>query len=188
MQPELRLVVDVQGAGADRVSQLADEGKALRRVAVVDLRPCTGPRGPLEQLARVGGVLRGERDTDAGADVDLDIGHRERPPQGREHRPGDHGGGLAGCDARQQDGELVPARARDPVLVVADRPTQALADLPQQRVAVVVAEPVVDLLEPVEVDAWLASIVKTRASSALKWRTSPLRSSTADVPNAPTDR
>jgi len=51
----------------------------------------------------------------------------------------------------QQHGELVPAEARQRV-TAAQHPAQPLGDVAQQRVAVVVPERVVDLLEAVEVD------------------------------------
>jgi hypothetical protein len=54
-------------------------------------------------------------------------------------------------DRRQQDGELVATQAADGVRVAQDR-TQPRADLAEQLVPVGVAEAVVDLLEPVQVD------------------------------------
>ncbi len=54
-------------------------------------------------------------------------------------------------DARQENGELVAAEAGDQV-AAAHRPRQAPRDFPQERIARIVSERVVDVLEMVEVE------------------------------------
>jgi hypothetical protein len=70
-----------------------------------------------------------------------------------EHDSDAYGGGLAGrwIGGGEQDGELVAAEPGHGV-VAADRALEPPGHLDQQQVARVVAEVVVDLLEPVEVE------------------------------------
>jgi hypothetical protein len=108
-----------------------------------------GHVGVLEQLRRVGAVLGIHRDPDAGVQVEGDPADAEgllqRHAQLVGHRAGSLGGG-----AREQDGELVPAEPGDGI-GFPQRPGEPLADLDEELIAMVVAEGVVDVLEPVQV-------------------------------------
>ena len=125
---------------------LEDDGAALEL-----LRRVHGDVGVPEQLLAVGAVPRGQDDADAGLDVEDHAVDVERLVQGLAQPLGD---GLGLADAvhrRQHDGELVATEAADGVRVAQDGP-QPRADLAEQLVPVGVAEAVVDLLEPVQVD------------------------------------
>jgi hypothetical protein len=70
--------------------------------------------------------------------------HRERPLQRREQAPGGLGGGRPVGQTAQEHGELVASEPRERV-AAAQRVAEAVGDIAQQQVAVVVAERVVDL-------------------------------------------
>ncbi len=89
-------------------------------------------------------------DPDAGVHVDGHLGHDEVAGQGQAHPVGDDAG-VAGGTAGQHDGELVATEPGQDV-AVADGGPEPDGDLLQEVVAAGVAEGVVDLLEPVEVD------------------------------------
>ena len=147
----------------DRGAQLGEQaeavggvGVALGRVggdaAAAALGVVHGDVGALEQPADVRAVLGVEGDADARLELDGHAAERERAPQRvlqpawprrcTASRPG---------GARDEHGELVAAEPGERV-AAPQRGAEALGDLDQQRVAVVVAERVVDLLEAVEVD------------------------------------
>ena len=89
-------------------------------------------------------------DTGAGRHDDLEAVERDRPADVADALPGElHHLGMS--RAMSDDGELVTGQACQNV-VGAEHRRQALADLDEQFVAGVVAERVVDFLEPVEVD------------------------------------
>ena len=95
-------------------------------------------------------MFRTEGDADAASDVDRGVGDAERPIEGRQQRArhllGTHGAGTV-----QEYGEFVAAQARDGVLSL-EHIAEARADLLQEQVAILMAEGVVNFLEPVEVD------------------------------------
>ena len=157
----LGLVVQHQLAGLQRAVQITDERQPIAAVAValrqVDLVTGAHPLrlvhrdvGALEQPERGARVMRVDRDADAGVDVDPDAADLEGLLQRRaQPQP---------CRARrrlvarhQDDRELVAPEPGERV-VLAQQRAQAGADLAQHLIARMVAEGVVELLEPVEVD------------------------------------
>ena len=161
-QVDLGLVVQHELLALERRAQVAGQGQALHAVAVelgdVALDPGApllglvhGDVGALHEHVDVLAVLGEGRDADAGAELQAHAGDVEvlgdgAPDGGRD---GDAGGRR--LDRAQEDRELVAAEARDGV-VLAQQAREALADLAQHLVAVVVAEGVVDLLEAIEVE------------------------------------
>jgi len=89
------------------------------------------------------------RDADAGTDLRLDTPQQHALPERVQH-PFSGSDGLLVRHAAQQYSELVTAEARQQV-PFAQRLGKALRHHLQEQVPVVVAEGVVDLLEPVEV-------------------------------------
>jgi hypothetical protein len=108
-----------------------------------------GHVGVLEQFRGVVAVLGIDRDPDAGVQVEGDPVDAEGLLQRHAQLVG-HRAGSLGSGARQQDGELVPAEPGDGV-GFPQRPCEPLADLDEEQIAMMVAEGVVDLLEPVQV-------------------------------------
>ena len=93
---------------------------------------------------------RGQGDADARADVEVGAPDRHRAFEAAEHPPRHRDAVLRAGRRGEQDRELVAAEARHQILgprLLA----QALGDALEQEVAVMVAERVVDLLEPVQV-------------------------------------
>ena len=158
---DLGLVVQHQLVAVDGMTQLADQRQPRRRVAVgvgrVHAVARTGPLGHVHgdvrmthQEVGVTAVLRIHRDPDRGADVDgLALDHEGRV-QRVQQLAGDVGGGVGGFHAAEQECELVAAQPGHRV-GAAQLAAQARGDVPQQDVAGLVAEGVVDLLEVVEV-------------------------------------
>ncbi len=141
--------------------QLGDQAEPLRRVVVVLgvvesrrvglLAAVHRDVGAADQGLGVGAVLGEEGDADAGVDLQLDLvdllwlgEHRAHPLGQRQHRRG------VG-DIEGEDAELVSAEPGDGVALAHLR-RQAGGERPQQPVAAVMAERVVDFLEAVEVD------------------------------------
>jgi hypothetical protein len=96
-------------------------------------------------------VLGVEGHADARLELDGHAAERERAPQRGLEPRGQLDDGAPVGRAGDEDGELVAAQPRQRV-AAPQRATEPLGDLDQQRVAVVVAERVVDLLEAIEVD------------------------------------
>ena len=109
-----------------------------------------GHVGPLQEGVAVGGVLRCQGDADAGVDVEAGAVQLEGVLEGGRDAPC-HQLGEGDVGSSEEHGELVAPQAADEV-VGADGTGQAGTDLGQQLVAHVVADGVIDLLEPVEVD------------------------------------
>ena len=103
-----------------------------------------------DQVGRGVRVAARQRDADASADVDLAARHRKRLGERGEDAPRDDFG-AAGVAVGQIGGELVAAEAREHV-ALAQRRLQPHGGLAQQRVARVMAVPVVDELEAIDVD------------------------------------
>src|SRR5204863_244168 len=157
-----RLVVQNQLALCHRPPQVAGEARltqglplVLRRVnskaAAGLFGDVHGNVGAAQRRARVVTVYRIHRDADRRAGLDSVIADREGTFERREYlsRGRDHVVGMLGVGA--DDRELVTAESRDGV----GRPQHALqprSDFLQQRVATVVPERVVDVLEPIEVE------------------------------------
>ena len=157
----LRLVVQHQLAGLQRAVQIADQREPLAAVAValgqVDLVAGAHPLrlvhrdvGALEQPEPGARVVREDRDADAGVDVDPDAADLERLLQ-RRAQPQPRRARRRLVARHQHDRELVAPEPGERVLLAQQR-AQARADLAQHLIAGVVAERVVELLEPVEVD------------------------------------
>ena len=166
---------DVSGAGAhlrlegedelvvvDRAVQVTEQRQPLDGVAVdlgpvgldlaaVGLGPVERDVRALEQRLERVGVLRGDRDADAGLDTEPHAvdDHRLAQPDGEVGR---HlACALPAVDVGEQDGELVAAEPghRD---VLARDVGQPLGHLADHHVTDVVTHRVVDLLEVVQVD------------------------------------
>ena len=159
---ELRLVLELDLAGADPAPQLAGEHQPVDAVVVVgggiDLDRVLGGLGAVErdvgsaeELLRVVAVLGVAGDADARADVQQDPVELERRVERRDDALGDLPAVRAVARADEQHGELVAAQAGERV-ARSHGVAQAAGDLLQQPVAVGVAERVVDRLEIVEVD------------------------------------
>ncbi len=110
-----------------------------------------GDVGMLQQLVGVLAVVGVQRQADAGLHVQGEPLQHERLLEDGPQLVGDGDGAVAGGDPGQQHGELVTAQPRDGV-DLAERALEPLADVDEELVAVVVAEGVVDLFEPVQVD------------------------------------
>ena len=91
-----------------------------------------------------------QRQADAGLHVQGQPLDGERLVERGPQLLGYGGGTLDGGDLGEQHGELVAAQARDGI-DLAKRAAQALADLDEQLVAVMVSKRVVDLFEPVQI-------------------------------------
>ena len=170
VEVELGLVVHAElVAGVERAAQVAEQDQLRRRVRVavglVDAHAAaTGLRdvhrdvGALEQRLDVVGVVGQEREADRGLDVQHeavdDVGLGERT----EHALGEHRAVVDAAHRLEQDRELVTAEARHGVGLAHDL-AQPVGDLDQQGVAAVVAERVVDLLEPVDVEQQQSDVV-----------------------------
>ena len=107
--------------------------------------------GALEELDAVGAVPVGGHGADAGLHAQLDAADVERRLQGRPDLLGGHQCARHPVDLRQQDGELVTAEPGDGI-GIAQRRGEPPSDLDQHGVTHVVAQAVVDVLEPVQVD------------------------------------
>ena len=94
---------------------------------------------------------RGQRDADAGADLDQMIVDLVALAQPVDDAPREVGGVLGGVDVLLEHDEFVAAEARDEILR-AQHLAQPVGDRAQQLVAAGMAERIVDLLELVEVD------------------------------------
>ena len=160
---DLRLVVQLELALLDPAGEVAAQqpsGPGLAR----ELRPVVGEPGPSRrlraverdvgvgaQLVRRAAIVGIERDPDARADHQILLADADRLGR-RRHQPlrqdrGVGGGAQLDLDHR----ELVAAEPGDRV-AAAHRGGQALGDDAQKLVARTVAQRVVDLLEPVEVE------------------------------------
>ena len=95
-------------------------------------------------------VVGQARDADRRVDVQRQLAEHERRDEQPAHASGQPFGVRDGAHVGQQDRELVATQPGDDV-VVPQRAAQPLRDLLQQLVAAVVAERVVDVLEPVDV-------------------------------------
>ena len=104
-----------------------------------------------DQRADVRPVVGRQGDADARAELDGDAADLERALERVEQPERELGRGAAVRQVAQQHGELVAAEPGQGV-AAAQRLAQPGGHLPEQRVALVVAERVVDLLEAVEVD------------------------------------
>ena len=132
-------------------------GGARDGVGDVDLHAVAGALGAVHRdVGAVQQLLDGRRrcrgggDTDADPDVQPDAGHRERRVQ-QVAQPLGERARLVRLGGRHQDGELVAAEPGQDVVGTQAAP-QPRADLAQQVVTGGVAQAVVDLLEPVEVE------------------------------------
>ena len=162
VQVDLRLQVHLDLAGVDRLPQVGDQGQPGARggvggrvedaQAAAELLGLVHRQvGPLEQGRGVVAVLGGQRDTDRGADRQLQAVHPERLLE-RVHQDPAELDGVVGGAAALHHRELVAAQARDQHPGVLTGRLQPLPDLLQQQVALLVAEGVVDVLEPVQVE------------------------------------
>ena len=159
-QLDLGLVVHDQVAPVDGLAEVGGHLHAVAPLLVVPtavdgvaaalaLGPVHGHVGPLEHGE---GIVAGRAvgDADAHPDLEGDVAEAHGLPDQVAQVLGDGGGVAEGRQPGHEDGELVAAEAGDHV-VGPGHPVEAVPDLDQQLVAHVVAEPVVDVLEAVEV-------------------------------------
>ena len=162
IEGDLRLVVEHELLLGDGCPELAQESEALTRVdvelVVIDDNVLVGVLGHIHGHVRalqkhVGAVpiLRGDGDAATGGHI-----HRHSfDVKGLLQEADDPFGNLKGCSAAfdpwEQDAELIAAQPGECVTV-----PKALVDpwahFPQHPIPVLVAERVVDLLEPVQVE------------------------------------
>jgi hypothetical protein len=160
-QVDLGLEDEPELAVLEAAAQVARDGEHVRRrVGLGDLhaaarRAALGQVhrgvGPLDQRGDVLAVLGPAGDAQRRADLELDALDQEGLGERGEDLLADLGAGLGVRRGRQQHGELVAAQARDRV-AGAQHAGDPRPDEPQEAIAVVVAQRVVDELEPVEVE------------------------------------
>ena len=109
------------------------------------------------------GVHVSHRNADARLDVEGDVLDGERLVQ-HIGEPLGCSQGVIVCGRGEQDGELVPAEAGNGISA-AQRCGEALGELGQQEIAVVMAEGVVDVLEAIDVQEHDGDLVASAASS-----------------------
>ncbi len=159
-QIDLRLVVDPKLAGLNRHAQITQQAEAVAAVQVplggVDLvararvlRLVHGHVGPLDERFDIGAVVGEARDSEARLHVDGEPPDRERLVE-QALDPLHDRRGVLGVEPGQDHGELVAAQPRQGV-GRAERVEDTGPDLPQQEVAGLVAQGVVQLLEAVEI-------------------------------------
>jgi hypothetical protein len=160
-QRDLGLEVQDEFVVVEGVPQLAQELEALGRVGVarggvgLDVRSRAlglvhRHVGVAQERRDVLAVVGLQRDADRGAELDGDAADVEGEGEGAVQAGGHLAdGATVGQDG--QDRELVPAEAGQDV-VAAQQLVQALGDVDEQAVGLLVAHRVVDLLEAVEVD------------------------------------
>ena len=157
-EPGLGLVVQHELARVDGLAQLGGQGEVRRVVEVLGevvaqdagvprLRGVHRDLGALEQLVDVRPVLARHDVADGRVDGQGEPVHVHLAPDGLAEAPQRARGVGA---VAQHEAELVAAQPRDRV-VGAELVREPRRELGEQPVAVVVAERVVDLLEPVEV-------------------------------------
>ncbi len=122
------------------------EGAAAVRLGAVQRHV-----GVLEQRIGAGALGRGQRDADAGADLDQVIVDAIALAQPLDDAAGKRGGVFGRRDVLLEHDELVAAEAGDEILGP-QHLAQTIGDGAQQLVAAGVTERVVDLLELIEVD------------------------------------
>lgn len=122
------------------------------RAPTVGLGTVQGDVGVLEELVTTGAVARCEADADADADADLMSVEGVGRADHLDDAPGQHRGVVRAMDVAEDDREFVAAEARDRI-DLAHAGTEALGHGAQERVADGMPQGVVDLLEPVEVEA-----------------------------------
>jgi hypothetical protein len=160
LQVGLGLVVEEQLVALQGLPQAAEERQAPGAVlvdrGVVDHEAGVGLLGRvhghvrvLEQLGRVVAVVGVDGDADTGVQAEHDRVEGQRLLQGGPQFLGDRRGSLRGR-AGDQHGELVAARAGHGV-DVPQRLLEPRPHLTEELVSVMVAEGVVDVLEPVQV-------------------------------------
>ena len=160
-QLELRLEVQHELVVLDRAPQVAEHRESAATAAVVldgedfdarvrALRHVHRDVGPLQQRCRFGAVVGGHRDPDARLELDRQGIERERLAKHVEQRVRHGQRRCRSGHRRQQHRELVATESRDRRAVGGTG--EALCNLLQHEVAAAVAEHVVDVLEPVEVD------------------------------------
>ena len=158
----LGLVVKNDLSVLDGAPQLSEQLHLLAAVPVA-LRcvQLTAPAGglrlaqrhirALEELVRGRRVIRVESDPDAGFHVHADPVDEERALQRLAQPRGDDQSLLWRLEVLEQNAELVAPAPREHVRAAGGGP-EARTDLPDERVTRLVAEGLVDLLEPVESD------------------------------------
>ena len=157
---DLRLVVQREGTLFHGLTQVLNQGEAIGFVVERSLVDVEGPPfglGPVhgdvrtaDQIAGGQRVVRGQRDADAGADVQAGRADVDRLFQQRRDALC-HRRRLVGIRSIEQHRELVAAQACHQILATDDL-ADARTDLAQQLVPGLVPEGVVDLLEVVQID------------------------------------
>jgi hypothetical protein len=126
-------------------------GEEAIAVAALVLRAVQRDVGLAHEVGAIGAVLGRERHADADADVRLVAEDLERAAQVLEDAVERALDSVVEVLLLEQDGELVAAEAGDG-FGAAENPAQPAGDFLDQRIAGEVAEAVVDVLEPVEVE------------------------------------
>jgi len=126
-------------------------GVELERIATKVLGGVHGGIGGAHQIVEIGARFVPKRDTDTGADVQVDTGQCDRLLQRGEDFARDNGGVVGTADVAQQDQELIAAEAANDVMRAYTR-AQAAAHLEQQLIADGMTHRVVDVLEAVQID------------------------------------
>jgi hypothetical protein len=162
VEVDLGLVVQDELVAAEGPAQVAEQGQPAGRVHVeprlvgddavlADLRLVHRDVGRAQHAALVAAVLGGEGQPDAGLDAQGHALDDERLVQLDQAALGERVRAGGAVDVGEQHGELVAAEPGHGVGGSHDR-LESRRDLAEHEVAVVVAEGVVDLLEPVEVE------------------------------------
>jgi hypothetical protein len=105
----------------------------------------------MQQIARITAMLRVQGDPDAGGEPEAHSLDEQGLADAMIDPAGNGGGGLGIHRRRQQDREFIPAQTSDHV-VPAQRLLQSRREIAQDQVADPVTEPVIDLLESIEVE------------------------------------
>ena len=146
--------VDVELGGVHRHARVRLLGHVHRDV------------GALQQRVDVGLVVGRHRDAHARVDLEHQLVHHERLAQGLQELLGDDRRRSRLAEEWQEHGELVASQTGHAV-GVAQHGREARGDAPQEGIALVMAERVVDVLEAVEVDEDQADALRLRDA---RWR------------------
>ena len=159
-EPQLLVVQRVPQVGLQL--QGVDVAVAERALVHLDAGPAAVGLGPGERALRlaqqvVGGHVGAEGEADAGRQGDLALVHEERLVEDAEQPVGQRAQPVEVLDVLGDDEELVGAEPDGGVLDPG-APAQPVGDLAEQQVAGLVAEGLVDGLEPVDVQVHQADL------------------------------
>ena len=148
-QRSAKLRLDLQALAREAHDAGIEESERLAAAALGEIHRFIGAR---QQLLRTGAVVWIARNSNAGADVQLQdrelIGLRQARPSTASDEPFDF---LDRIQAPQQQQKFIAAGSRDGVRRSQDR-QQALGNVFEQRIAGAVAQRIVDDLEAVQIE------------------------------------